>query len=678
MKSAPLQSNFQGGEFSPLAQGRIELDRYRSGLATCLNYIPTLQGGLTRRPGTYFVRETDPAASTTGIRLVRFEFSTEQAYILEFIENGIRFYKDRAVIVSGGSPVSLSTDYAEEDLFELSFTQSADTLFICHPNYIPRTLTRTSHTSWTLTDLHFNDGPYEPFEDLGYTLTPSATTGTVTITASSAIFAATDVGRNVRLLISNVYGWAVISGFTDTTHVTAVVHSDFGAASATSQWWLGLWSDTTGYPACVTFHQDRLFFGGGASYLQRVDGSASGDYLNFAPSDTDGVITDAHAVSYSLNSNKVNAIRWMTSSDQGLFIGTSGSEWLLSASSLGEALTATNVKADEISANGSSTVSPTQSGSATLYMQRGNRKLRELVYYEGRGKVISPDLTVIAEHITQSGIVQIASQPSPQSLIWAVRVDGVLACMTYERDIDSLRVGWHRHVVGGVSDADGNPAKVVSVAVIPSPDTTVDDVWLVVQRYVDGNTVYHIEYITPIYNDEMGQDDAFFLDAGLTYSGVAVDTLTGLDHLEGEEVMVLAEGAVEGPYTVTSGEITVSRDITKAHVGLAYNSDCQLLRIEAGSADGTSLGKYRRTHRLGLLVHRTAGLNIGIDFDNLDELDFRTDVDVMGSPPALFSGIISEVIDSVPDLNDQICIRQTQPVPGTILAIMPRMDTEND
>src|SRR6185436_2310569 len=216
-----LQTNFNGGEWSPLMYGRVGIEQYKSALATCLNYVPTLQGGLTRRPGTRFVAEVKNSANA--VRLVRFEFSITQAYILEFGPNYIRFYTNGGQLLSAGVQYEVATTYAADELSQLSFAQSADVLYIAHPAHPPAKLQRIAATNWTLTDINFLDGPYLSVNTTATTLTPSGSSGSVTVTASAATFAATDVGRMLRIKAGGTWLWGKITAFADSTHVTWLV-----------------------------------------------------------------------------------------------------------------------------------------------------------------------------------------------------------------------------------------------------------------------------------------------------------------------------------------------------------------------------------------------------------------------------------------------------------------------
>lgn len=152
-----IQANFIKGELSPLVHARVDLDLYRSGLSICENWLVLPQGGIKARPGTRFVSEVKD--STKAVRVVRFIYSTDTNYILEFGENYVRVYKEQAVVLNAGTPVEFATTYTEAELFELQFTQDEDRLYIVHKDHVPASLTRSSHTSWTLADMSFSAKP---------------------------------------------------------------------------------------------------------------------------------------------------------------------------------------------------------------------------------------------------------------------------------------------------------------------------------------------------------------------------------------------------------------------------------------------------------------------------------------------------------------------------------------
>lgn len=514
--AAHVQSSFVGGEFGKRFSTRIDQERYATGVAQCVNWIVPLQGCAYRRPGSEFVAlagdQTSPSV------LVRFEFSTTQVYVIEFGHLFIRFYRNGAQITSGGLPVEVASPYDEADLFELQFVQSLDVLYITHHAYKTRKLTRSSHTSWTLTDFFSLDGPYlDTNTNTAHTLTPSGTTLTITVTASIATFALTDVGRLIRMFHGATWAYVLITGFTSSTQVTAIVQgaTALGGTTATASWRLGVWSDTTGYPACAVFYQDRLVFGGTTSFPNRLYFSETGEYEKFAPTSVAGTITDAHGITIELNSAKVQDIRALVYDAEGLTVLTGTSEWIVRGATSSKILTPTNFDAVEQGSEGSELLPAIRIGTSIIFLQRGGRKLKEIQFYLEQNGFKPVDLSYIADHATQSGVRQFCYQQKPDPIVWCVRNDGVLAGMTYARNLETLQVAWHRHTLGGVSTDGGAPAKVESACVIPGSDGQ-DELWLQVQRYVDGTIVRHIERVKPPFEEGDHQHNAWYVDCALS------------------------------------------------------------------------------------------------------------------------------------------------------------------
>jgi hypothetical protein len=669
-KVSPIQTAFNAGEFSPLMYGRTDFDTYKNALKTSINGIGLIQGGWARRPGSYFVAEVKTSASAT--RVIPFEFSTTQAYIIEVGDLYFRFYRNNGRIETAPDVAyEIVTPYAAAHIPALRFVQSADVLYITHPLYAPRKLSRTAHTTWTLSTITFVDGPYlSPTHAATHTLTPSAATGAgITITSSTGLFAATDVGRLIRMQEGSAWGYVTITGYTSSTIVTATVGSTLVNTNPKAMWRMGAWSATTGYPAVATFFEDRLFFGGPTQYPQRIDGSRTGAYEDFTPSaPADGTVVADHAVAFTLNSNDVQVIRWMVSEEKGLLVGTTRAEWIVRPSSSGEALSPTNISAKPSTKYGSADVAAVTAGKTALFAQRAGRKLRELAYvYEVDG-FRSPDMTVLSQHITRGGIREITYQQEPHSIVWVVRNDGALLAFVYERDQKVL--GWHRQFLGG-------SGAVESVACIPSADGTRDELWMVVRRTIGGSTKRYVEYLTKVWEHGDTQEDSVHVDCALTYSGAAATTISGLGHLEGETVQLLADGATHPDCTVASGAITLDRSATKVHVGYAYNSDGQLLRPEVGAADGTAQGKTQRTHRLTFRVQDALGLKIGASFTDMTPITFRTSADLTATAVPLFSGDVEAPCEFDYTTENTPCWRFYQPLPGIILAAMPQLHTQD-
>ncbi|BCV03529.1 MAG: hypothetical protein CM15mV69_130 [Caudoviricetes sp.] len=267
-------TNFTAGELSPRLDGRNDLSKYPAGCKTLENMVIYPHGAAARRPGTQFISEVKTSSAST--RLIPFEFSTVQTYILEFGNQYIRVYKDKGQVLSGGagsSPVEISTPYLTAQLFDIKFAQSADVMYITHPSHATRKLSRTGHTSWTLTEVDFTNGPFLDTNSSTTTLQPSGTSGSVTITASASTFVSTDVGRLVRI----GDGIAKITNFGSATSVTATTSTNFANTNAVTDWNLGAFSTTTGFPSCVTFFEQRLVFAATLNNPQTIYFSKSGE-----------------------------------------------------------------------------------------------------------------------------------------------------------------------------------------------------------------------------------------------------------------------------------------------------------------------------------------------------------------------------------------------------------------
>lgn len=758
-----IQNSFNAGELSPMVYGRVDLEKYSSGLKTCLNFVPTVQGPVVRRPGSRFVAEVKNSAVKT--RLRRFEFSVEQTYILEFGDLYVRFYTEGGRIEVAAVPVELTTTYAAGDLFELKFAQSADVLYITHPDYPPRKLERLSDTSWTITDITFKDGPYDLTNATATTMGLTATSGSVTVTASATTginggtgFQSTDVGRLIRWKdAAGNWTWLTITAYISTTQVTATIDGpNASATTATADWRLGIWSDTTGYPAVVTFHQDRLFFGGGGQTPQRLDGSVTSDFENFSPTEADGTVVDDRAVTRTLASDHVNVIRWIADDEKGLLIGTSGAEWVVRPNDNGGRLTPTNIDAARSSTFGSANVTPVRVGNTVLFIQRSGTKVRELSYVFEDDGFRAPDVTLIADHITKAGITQIAHTLEPQSIAWMTLENGEVISLTYDKD--QQVIGFARHVFGGSDDQFGEGAAVVESIEVLEQQAGKDKVWIVVRRNINGSTVRYVEVLQDLWDSKSTNvEDAFFVDSGLelnepfditnitqatpgvvttasahgfsngdvirmtevsgmtevnkvpyvvanaaattfelnTRAGAAVNTsgfgaytqggvvrkrvttVSNLDHLEGETVAVLAEGATHPPAVVSSGSITLEREASRVMVGLSYQSDVETLRYNIGSRIGTSQGKLQRYHRIAIRVLNTVGGKFGPSADDLDLYPYREGGDPMDTAVALYSGDIQIDWGGGYSTENLIYIRQDQPLPMILQSIFPQAVLED-
>ena len=667
-------TNFTAGELSPRLDGRNDLSKYASGCKTLQNMIVYPHGSAARRSGTTFVREVKDSTKKT--RLVPFEFSTTQTYILEFGNQYIRFYRNNGIIISGASPYEIATPYLEADLFNLKFAQSADVMYICHPNYSVRKLSRTGHTSWTIEEIPFDNGPFLDHNTSTTTLTPSATTGNgITITASAITginnntgFQTTDVGRLIHLGTGK--GHAEIVSRTSTTVVTADVIETLSGTTATTDWSLGAWSETTGYPSCVSFYEQRLVFAGSKSNPQTLWFSKSGDYENF-DENYHGTIADDDAITYTIASNQVNAIRFI-SSTRSLIVGTVGGEFSVSGGGTDDPVTPTNILIKKQSNHGCANTDAVPVGNVTLFLQRAKRKIRELAYNYDVDGYVAPDMTILAEHISESGINHMSYQQEPNQIIWCVREDGKLIGLTYQRE--QQVVAWHQHTFGG--SFGSGIAMCESIATIPT-DEKEYQTWVIVKRTINGTTKRYVEYINTLDFDETDNSTFNFLDSSLSYSGASTTTITGLDHLNGQTVSVLANGATHPNRVVSSGSITLARPSTKIKVGLPYTSILQTMRIDAGSQDGTSQAKTKRIYDVAIRLYESIGVEVGPSLNNMEEIPFRSSANNMDEAIPVFTGDKSVEFRGNYETDGYIFVRQTQPLPLTILSIYPRLVTND-
>lgn len=517
-----IQSIFNKGEVSSRIYGRVDNKYYYNAYKYSLNLIPYIQGAITRRTGSVFVNEVKD--STKKVRLVPFKFSTVQNYVLEVGNGYTRFYRNRGRVETSPSVAyELTTPWLEADLPNLKWTQSADVLYVFCAGYQPRKITRTSDTNWTISTVTFIDGPYLPENTTAVTLTPSGTAvgAAITLTASSALFAATDVNRIVRMKHGTKWGYVTITGFTSSTVVNATVNEKLDAATATTAWRLGSFSDTLGWPTVGVFHEERLVVANTATYPNTVWGSVSGDFENFHPTDTDGVVADDNAFTFAISDDQVNAIYWL-SSGKLMLLGTSGGEYSMTGGTASSyaPITPSNVTIKREANFGSrSNVRQKRIANSIIHVSPSGQKVREVAYDFGIDSYLSRDLTLFAQHMNEEVVVDLEYTQEPEPIVWCVLADGTLTGMTYDKQQEVE--GWHRHQLGGTN------AKVESISVIQKPDLKGEDLWLSVLRTIGGATKRYIEYISDPYNPTRnGQDSMFFVDSGLEYNGYRAGTLT--------------------------------------------------------------------------------------------------------------------------------------------------------
>ncbi len=385
-----------------------------------------------------------------------------------------------------------------------------------------------------------------------------------------------DLGRTIGLInASGGRTWGKITSVTDMARVSVTTDqfSSLFTGSSANQiaeiWQLGIWSKVNGYPQAVTFHQNRLSFAGAPQYPQRLDLSVSNEYENFAASGSSLVVADNSACSYNLASEQLNTIFWMKSTQQGLLAGSMNSEWKVSPNNQAAALTPTNVSAVQTSFFGSANIDAVQTGNATLYVQRSQRKIRELNYFFQVDTFRSTDLTELSEHITAPSVTRLAGQKETIPILWSLRSDGVLAGMVYNRDDTTLKVGWFRRILGGQSDSAGTAPVVKTIAAIPAPDSSHDQLWMAVRRFINGTSVLSVEYATKMFDGNTRQDDAFQVDCGATFDNPV--TITGIT-VAGSSVVTAPSHNLSNGDTLKIQSVVGLNSSSVDINGIAFNS----------------------------------------------------------------------------------------------------------
>ncbi len=588
-----IKTTFTAGEVSSELLGRGDLRAYDNGALALRNVFINPTGGVTRRAGLGFI---DTAAGDG--KLIAFEFNTQQTSLLVITDEQIDIY------TNGVKEDTVAAPWTESQIPQLAWTQSADTLLLTHPEVAPKRLTRNSGGTWTLSDwTYFTDDnvvrqPYFKFATSTATLTPSGTTGSITLTASEDVFEEGHEGTRMRVAGKEVE----ITDYDSATVVTVDVIEDLPNTDVTIDWFEQAFSPVRGYPATVAFHQDRLVIGGSRDLPNRLWFSKSGDLFNFDL----GEGLDDEGIEFAILSDQVNAIRGIFSGRH-LQVFTSGAEWQVT----GDPLTPASVQIRRQTRNGSVVdryIPPTNVDGATLFVARNKQEVQEFLFTDLEQAYQSRDLALLSRHIINDPVDM--DYDSGRRLLFLVRGDGQFAAFTVFRA--EAVAAWTLH------NTDGN---VKSVAVVG------EDIYMLVER--DGD--YLVEQL----------DDALNLDSALTGEVMTPATVwSGLDHLEGETVSIVADGEVKADQTVTSGAITLSEAATTIEVGLPYTHIVEPLPpSELGNA-----GAGRRIRLIeGLFrVQDTQALKLDVG-RGLSDIALRQigEDEILDTPPPLVSSDIS-------------------------------------
>jgi hypothetical protein len=757
MGSSPTPTTFKihqvamvGGEISPSLWYRHDLEKVQVSLAKCRNFIPMAEGGVTFRPGTWKVAETKNSGKVV---LLSMNFSNEPSVIIEAGNQYFRFH------VPGLSTIpEISTPYTLNDLENIRYVQSADTLFIVDGVHQPMVLQRHSNTNWAITPFSFENGPFlkENTTDTTLKLVPvDGSVGNVgqyvDVIASSSLFTASDVGRWIKIryikdgaLITrgnrdygaageingpwNVDGKWKVTGFfrgvdaTTETHgvelqysidggTTWEVYDTFLNAHSTSRvtiegelnsedynditpqlrlradgdtynfvwsiryvreeyegllkitsytsstsvrcevmrkclhidrptkrWSLGAWGNDPGWPAVTTFHQDRLTFARTPISPFDIWQSVTGDYYNF---DIHYPVQDDDSIQIPIRSRSLDDIYGMISLKD-LIVLTSGGEWRITGSAEGNAITPDSMYVSNQGYRGSSNIEPIIAGSSILFVQRFGTRIRDLAYSFESDGYDSTDITIFATHLFDGHtVVDWCYQQEPWSVVWVVRSDGALLGLTYMKEQNVL--AWHKHETDGEVEA-------VSCA----SGSIEDEVYIVVKRSVNGVEKRYIEKIS------MKQEHLHLDSAVVAHDGSPATYISGLDHLEGKHVVVVADGHPIFNHIVSNGSITLQSPASFVVVGLGYTGTIQTLPMIYEAREGLSTGARRRAVEIILQLSESQKGFVGTDDENMYPINYPKDF-------VNYSGVVNEILSSEYDYAGQVTIEHRHPLPFTIL-----------
>jgi hypothetical protein len=573
----------------------------------------------------------------------------------------------------------IATPWAAADLDTLAFTQNADVLTITSTLYPATEIRRLGATNWTTTTVSFTPTLAAPAGVACVATIPTVTnpvsqTYVVTsvaadgVTESVASSTATD---NNNLTIAGNYNtitWSAAAGaaryyvyklrggaYGFIGQTTALTFRDDNILADTLQTppqnFTTLNTGAGAYPGAVTHFEQRRWFAGTTNQPQNVWGTRSSTDANLTSSVPS---RDDDALAFRIAAQQQNAIRHLVPLVD-LIALTVGGEFRIFADG-GPAITPTTLSIKPQAYSGAAAVQPALTAGSVLYVQSQGSRVRELAFDpSGVGVYKSIDISLFAPHLFNSKQVkELAYCRAPDQTLWAVRTDGTLLGLTYVPDQQVF--GWHQHTTDGT---------IESVAVIP--EDSEDVLYVVVARTIDGRTVRYIERLKSRFFDTA--EDAFFVDSGLTYDGAAATVISGLYHLEGETVSILADGAVEPDQEVVNGTVTLETAASKVHVGLPYNSDLQTLPAALDGAPAMGQGTMKNVSKVHLRVAQSSIVQAGPAFDRLTTYPARAVSDPYGSPPALRTGELSLAIGPNWSTDGSVCIRQDKPLPLTVLSM---------
>jgi hypothetical protein len=655
-----IQTNFSTGELDPLLRARVDLQAYSNALEEATNVVCQPQGGIRRRPGLKYITALPSSGAESagnGVRLVEFEFSTDDSYMLCFTHNRMYIFKNETLItnINGSGNPYLSTSgvgITSSILANMSWTQSADTLIVVHRDLPPVRIVRgATDATWTASAITFDAIPkyaYTPaFSNPAGTLTPSAVSGKVTLTASTGTpFSAGSVGQYIN---ATPQGRAKIVKFTSATVVDAITEFPFfnTTAIANGSWELesgyeAVWSSTKGWPRSVTFHEGRLYFGGSKSRPSTLWGSKVGLFFDFEA--TEGL--DDDAVEATLDTNTFNAVVDIISG-RDLQIFTTGGEFYVPQNGL-DPITPTNFFVKTASRNGiKEGIRIQQLESGTLFVQRQGKSLNEFAYTDTQATYVTAKISLLAGHLmknpTRIALRRSVATDENDLLLMTNGDDGSMAVFSLLRAQNVIAPSEFTTVDG----------RFIDVGV------DIDTIYAVVKRNVNGADAYYVEYF----------DETALTDSSKV-GGAAASV--SMSHLVSETVNVILDGAVQANQTVPGGgTVTFPRSATTSYqVGLPITVKAVTMPVDLKLQTGTRIGFKKRIVEVNAIVTETQHMKI-----NGSEIPFRQFGSILDDAVAEYTG--TKTLHGILGYSQEakITIEQDVPLKMTLLGLEYKVAT---
>ncbi len=675
-------TNFTGGEIAPTLSARYDLSRYKNSVQCMQNFLPNVHGIAERRPGTKFLADLGTGVENDAL-LIPFSFNVEkeQNYILILSHKLLRIANHDGLIEN----ISITTPWEERHLSTISFAQVGDIVYMAHKDYPLQKITRSGFAPdyiWEIKEVALNTSipaPAKPTVSFssgsGYILRYKVVAVDANGKQSLASEAGEVNGKHPSDWVVGNYArvsWTAVEGaieyniyreeagyfgFIGISEGLSFTDNNYEAdiADTPKEDWNPF--EDGNNPGVVSFHQQRMVLAATPKSPQAFYMSRVSDFENFRKSRP---LQDDDPVEYLIASGNIDAITWAASFGD-LLLGTSSSEY--KASGDGGVITASNANITAQSYWGSSNLFPIIIGNSIMHVQRHGARVRDLFYSLEKDGYAGNDLSIMAPHLFDGhSLRQWAYQQTPFSSIWVVRDDGVLLALTYMKEHDIW--GWSRHLTAG---------KVRSVAMVSGENA--DDIFMVVQRNIQGIKHFYLEKLAPRWQESNGIEQAFFMDAGKSIlSNTPSDTITNLEHLEKCFVSALADGSPIENLQVENGSITLPYAARLVHVGLPYTSIISPQPMEGDLQNGSTLGQHRAYGQCSIRVNATVGGKYGADMDNL--FDFPYVPAIWGEAVQPFSGHIDFIPGGGQSTDTSIWIVQDRVLPFSISALIMNMDLQ--